>query len=73
VSGSGNGERSFRLVTTRANGQPAFGRYELDVETGVARAHGLTVLPLDGEKITQVASFVGAGLLSMFGLPPLIQ
>ncbi len=68
-----NGERSFRLVATRANGQPAFGRYELDFGTGVARAHGLTVLSLDGAKIAQVASFVGAGLLPAFGLPPLIQ
>jgi RNA polymerase sigma-70 factor (TIGR02960 family) len=64
-----DGERSFRLIPTRANGQPAFGRYTLDPHTGTARAHGLTVLSLDGEKITELASFLGTDMLARFGLP----
>jgi RNA polymerase sigma-70 factor (TIGR02960 family) len=64
-----DGERSFRLIPTRANGQPAFGRYALDPQTGVARAHGLTVLSLDGDKIAEIASFLGTNLLAPFGLP----
>jgi RNA polymerase sigma-70 factor (TIGR02960 family) len=63
------GARSFRLIPTRANGQPAFGRYTLDPHSGIARAHGLTVLSLDREKIALVASFVGANLPARFGLP----
>ena len=62
-------DRSFRLIPTRANGQPAFGRYELDRQTGVARGHGLTVLSLDGEKIAQIASFLDPDLHARFGLP----
>lgn len=68
-SGFRDGERSFRLIPTRANGQPAFGRYELDPQTGIARAHGLTVLSLDGEMITEVAGFLGTNLPARFGLP----
>jgi hypothetical protein len=64
-----DGERSFRLIPTRANGQPAFGRYGLDPQTGIARAHGLTVLSLDGGKIAELASFLGPDLLAWFGLP----
>jgi RNA polymerase sigma-70 factor, ECF subfamily len=62
-----NGERRYRLRATRANGQPAFGRYELERDAGVA--HGLTVLSLDGEKISQVTSFLDTSLLARFGLP----
>ena len=36
--------RSFRLVATRANGQPAFGVYLYDQETGLAHANGMFVL-----------------------------
>jgi len=68
-SGFRDGRRSFRLIPTRANGQPAFGRYELDPRTGIARAHGLTVLSLDGEKIAEVAGFLGTDLPARFGLP----
>ena len=64
-----DGQRSFRLIPTRANGQPAFGRYALDPQTGIARAHGLTVLSLDGGKIAELASFLGPDLLARFGLP----
>jgi len=64
-----DGERSFRLIPTRANGQPAFGRYELDPQTGIARAHGLTVLSLDDDKIAELASFLGTSLPARFGLP----
>jgi len=64
-----DGERSFRLVPTRANRQPAFGRYVRDPHARIAHAHGLTVLSLDGEKIVQVASFLDTNLLARFGLP----
>jgi hypothetical protein len=40
--------RRFRLVATRANGQPAFGLYIRDPRAGIAHANGLLVLTLVG-------------------------
>jgi RNA polymerase sigma-70 factor (TIGR02960 family) len=64
-----DGQRSFRLVPTRANGQPAFGRYVRDPQARIAHAHGLTVLSLEGEKIVEIASFLDNNLFAWFGLP----
>jgi RNA polymerase sigma-70 factor (ECF subfamily) len=58
--------RRFRLVATRANGQPAFGRYRLDPDG--AHAHGLTVLTLRGDRISEVTSFLDTSLFARFGL-----
>lgn len=68
-AGFWGGDRSFRLVPTRANGQPAFGRYVRDPQAGIVHAHGLTVLSLDGEKVVQITSFLDTGMLTRFGLP----
>jgi RNA polymerase sigma-70 factor (ECF subfamily) len=59
-----------RLVPTRANGQPAFGHYLIDPQTGVARAGGVIVLSLEGERIAAITRFDGPDLLERFGLPP---
>jgi RNA polymerase sigma-70 factor (TIGR02960 family) len=67
--GFAHGTRRFRLVATRANGQPAFGRYVSDPQAGIAHAHGLTVLTLDGDRIARMTTFLGADALSRFGLP----
>jgi len=40
------------LVPTGANGQPAFGCYLPDPHGGRARAYGLMVLTLQGDRIT---------------------
>jgi RNA polymerase sigma-70 factor (TIGR02960 family) len=64
-----DGERAFQLIPTRANGQPAFGRYARDCLSRIGHAHGLTVLSLDGEKIVQITSFLDTNLLARFGLP----
>ena len=58
-----------RLVPTRANGQPAFGHYIPDPQTGVVRAVGMLVLTLEGDRIAQLTRFGGAALLARFGLP----
>jgi RNA polymerase sigma-70 factor (TIGR02960 family) len=63
------GTRRWRLVPTRANGQPAFGRYVCDPQAGIARAHGVTVLTLAGSGIVRMTAFLGAELLPRFGLP----
>jgi RNA polymerase sigma-70 factor (ECF subfamily) len=63
------GERTDRLVATRANGQPAFGHYVGDSHAPVVRAVGVVVLTLEGERISHITRFGGSGLLAQFGLP----
>ena len=58
----------FRLVPTRANGQPAFGCYLRDPHTPIAHAYGLMVLTLAGERISTITRF-GSHVLPHFGLP----
>jgi RNA polymerase sigma-70 factor (ECF subfamily) len=70
--GFARGTRRFRLIPTRANGQPAFGRYLRDPYTPIARAHGLTVLTLAGDQITQITSFLDTALFPRFGLPRIL-
>jgi RNA polymerase sigma-70 factor, ECF subfamily len=59
----------FRLVPTRANGQPAFGCYLRDAHAPVAHAYGLMVLTLDGDRITAITGFPDTSVFSHFGLP----
>lgn len=61
----------FRLVPTRANGQPAFGCYLRDPVAPVARAHGLIVLTVRGPGpcITEITRFMDSSYLPAFGLP----
>jgi RNA polymerase sigma-70 factor (TIGR02960 family) len=64
-----HGVRRSRLVPTRANGQPAFGRYVGDPHSPVAHAHGLIVLTLAGDRISVITGFVDNSVLARFGLP----
>jgi RNA polymerase sigma-70 factor (ECF subfamily) len=41
--------RTYRLIPTRANGQPAFGVYTKDLHARVLHANGLMVLTLAGD------------------------
>jgi RNA polymerase sigma-70 factor (TIGR02960 family) len=59
--------RSFDLVPTRANGQPAFGTYLRD-GAGVRDGVGLIVLTLSGDRICAITRFEGS-VLGSFGLP----
>jgi RNA polymerase sigma-70 factor (ECF subfamily) len=63
------GTAQYRLVVTRANGQPAFGCYLRDPQTGIDRACGLVVLTVDGGRITAIDRFVDNSALARFGLP----
>ena len=58
-----------RLVPTRANGQPAFGRYISDPHTPIARFDSMLVLALDGNRISRLTRFADPGILPAFGLP----
>lgn len=59
---------SYRLVATRANGQPAFGVYLLDSRTSTWHATGLMVLTLAADRITALTRFDNS-ILARFGLP----
>jgi RNA polymerase sigma-70 factor (TIGR02960 family) len=59
--------RSYRVVPTRANGQPALGMYMADPNTGVYRAYGLHVVTIADDRITAVTGF-DASVMPRFGL-----
>jgi RNA polymerase sigma-70 factor (TIGR02960 family) len=63
------GTRRFRLIPTRANGQPAFGCYLRDSTAPIAYAHGLLVLTLDGDRVCAITRFIDNSVLPRFGLP----
>ncbi|UUV32989.1 RNA polymerase subunit sigma-70 [Amycolatopsis roodepoortensis] len=60
--------RTYRLMATRANGQPAFGMYIPDPQAGVCHANGLMVLTLAGSRIRVMTRFEKEVLRS-FRLP----
>ena len=59
----------LRLVSTRANGQPAFGCYLPSAQTEIARARSLAVLTLEGDRISTLTWFTDTGVFPHFGLP----
>ncbi len=61
-------DRSYRLIPTRANRQPAFGVYVQDPATGVFHANGMLVVTLGGDQITSMTRFDNS-VISRFGLP----
>jgi RNA polymerase sigma-70 factor (ECF subfamily) len=61
---------NLRLVSTRANGQPAFACYLPDAQAAIARAYGLFVLTLEGDRISAITWFADRSLFPHFGLPP---
>jgi len=60
--------RTYRLVATRANGQPAFGAYVRDPQAPVLHAIGLLVVTLAGERVCAMTLF-DKSVLARFGLP----
>jgi RNA polymerase sigma-70 factor (TIGR02960 family) len=59
----------FRLVPTRANGQPAFGCYLKDPHTPIAHAYGLMVLTLRRHRVAGLVGFADTAVFASFGLP----
>ncbi len=59
----------YRLVSTRANGQPAFGCYLPDPHAPIARAYGVMVLTLTEDRVSAITWFGERSLFSHFGLP----
>jgi RNA polymerase sigma-70 factor (TIGR02960 family) len=58
----------FKLVPTRANGQPAFGCY-LRMPDGPLRAYGFMVLTLGDRQVTAITGFPDTSVFAGFGLP----
>jgi len=67
-SGTFRDGRTYRLIATRANGQPAFGLYVQDPMTDVAHAYGMLVLTLAAGQVTAMTGFDNS-VLPLFGLP----
>jgi RNA polymerase sigma-70 factor (ECF subfamily) len=63
-------DRPTRLLSTRANGQPAFVRYIGDSHTPVFRFNCVLVLDLDENRVSHLTRFADMTLLPAFGLPP---
>jgi RNA polymerase sigma-70 factor (ECF subfamily) len=61
--------QGLKLVSTRANHQPAFGYYLPDPAADVYRAAGILVLAVSGSGISAITRFADRGLLARFGLP----
>jgi RNA polymerase sigma-70 factor (ECF subfamily) len=68
--GRGCGCRGSRLVTTTANGVPAFAQYR-PASGGGHTPWSLTVLELSGDRIAHWNAFLDTEtLFPLFGLPP---
>jgi RNA polymerase sigma-70 factor (ECF subfamily) len=59
----------WRMLPTRANGQPAMVGYVSDGD-GVYRPYGVTVLTVAANRITRIHSFGEPALVATFGAPP---
>jgi ketosteroid isomerase-like protein len=64
------GSGGLRLVTLRANGQPAVACYRESAATGIARSDAMVVLTLNDSRISALAWFADTRIFSRFGLPP---
>lgn len=60
--------RHYRMIPTRANGQPAFAVYLRDPVTDLFHAFGLLVVTLAGDRVSAITRFDNA-VMSRFGLP----
>jgi RNA polymerase sigma-70 factor (ECF subfamily) len=58
----------YRLIETRANGQPAFAVYRKDPRAGILHASGLLVITLTGHRVSAMTMFA-PGFLARFGFP----
>jgi RNA polymerase sigma-70 factor (ECF subfamily) len=60
---------AWRLVPTRANGQPAFGHYRWEDEAGAFVGRAVALLTIDGDQIAEITAFRDSAMLERFGLP----
>jgi RNA polymerase sigma-70 factor (TIGR02960 family) len=66
-------DRRARLVSTRANGQPAFATYVGDEHASITHFDSVLVLTLQGNRISGLTRFGDTGILPAFGLPRVLR
>jgi RNA polymerase sigma-70 factor, ECF subfamily len=62
----------WRMLPTRANGQPAAAAYTRD-PSGAYRAYGVVVLTVTARGISQIISFGDPSLPHAFGFPSMLK
>ena len=68
----GHGEGSYRMLPTRANGQPAVVMYVRGVD-GVLRAHSVQVLTVEGSTLARITAFIDLAQIARFGFPRVLS
>jgi RNA polymerase sigma-70 factor (TIGR02960 family) len=63
------GDRTYRLVPTRANTQPAHAIYVGIGSSPIWRAYGLMVLALQDDRVSAIVRFCDNSVLTRFGMP----
>lgn len=66
---SGQAHGRWRLLPTRANGQPAFGLYRHADIPGLYRAYGIQLVTRCDREICDIITFINAALFAHFDLP----
>ena len=66
---AGQASGRWRLLPTRANGQPGFGLYKLNEETKGYDGYGVQVATFDGKHIADITTFRNPALMKFFDLP----
>jgi RNA polymerase sigma-70 factor (TIGR02960 family) len=69
ASAGWRGPRRYVLLPTRANAQPAFACYLRDAHGPAARAAGLIVLGVAGDRLTRITRFMDTSVFGRFGVP----
>jgi RNA polymerase sigma-70 factor, ECF subfamily len=67
--GPGAACRGSKMLTTSANGRPAFAQYR-PAGPGVWEPWNLHVLEVSGDRIVEIHNFLNTELFAAFGLPP---
>lgn len=70
---AGSARGRWRLVPTRANGQPAFGLYKLNESQRVHEAYGIQVLTYRGPHLVEILTCRNPALAPFFQLPQTLQ
>ncbi len=68
----GQASDRWRLVSTHANGSPAFAIYQRSPDNEY-QAFGIHVLECDSQGLTQILSFIDVSLPTRFGLPAMLR
>ena len=66
---AGEGRGRWRLLPTRANGQPAFAFYQLNPSTRTYQAFAIQVISIEGNLVADATTFGFPALFPYFNLP----